>query len=553
MLKKAISKFSSVASAHSPSKRLAVLCILDGWGFRPFQEDNSVLQAKTPNYDSLFSFCSQRKQINYLNASEEHVGLPKGQIGNSEVGHMNIGAGRVILQDLLRINSAVNPNSSSQDKLAENPELKNFLEKVKKANRKIHLMGLLSPGGVHAMQHHIAALANECAKNEVKVVLHGFTDGRDVPPKDTLSDHSLPEFLRSIEGGLDSGMIKFGSISGRYYAMDRDNRWERVHQAYDVIVNGENSDAKVYASAKDIVEKSYEDNKTDEFIIPAVVKGYEGIKQGDGLIMANFRADRAREILKALLFPEEIQHDEVSFDGVGNKLSAKLGMVKYSDDHDKYMTTLFAEKDIRLPLGEVVANKGLKQLRIAETEKYPHVTFFFNGGRETPFENEDRILVPSPKVATYDLQPEMSAPEVSEKLVKAIGTGEYNLVVINYANPDMVGHTGDINAAIKACEAVDEGLGKLLKVVEEQNGSIIVTADHGNCEQMWNYEIDEPHTAHTLNKVPCMIRDFSGSLGSYEVNDGALCDLAPSLLECLGVEQPEEMTGTSLIRSTDLS
>jgi len=331
--------------------------------------------------------------------------------------------------------------------------------------------------------------------------------------------------------------------------MDRDNRWERVGTAYDAMVSAKGV-AKGCSNPMDAIKQSYDADTGDEFILPTVIGDYSGMKDGDGVLMANFRADRAREILLALADPEPSPDLQLGSERAAQpKFANVCGMVKYSDRHEKWMgQPIFPEKDIQKPLGEVAADHGLTQLRIAETEKYPHVTFFFNGGREVPFENEDRILVPSPKVATYDLQPEMSCPEVAEKLCEAIDSGKYNLVIVNFANPDMVGHTGFLDAAIKSVEACDDALGKLIESVKKQNGSLIVTADHGNCETMWDDEIDEPHTAHTLNRVACILNDFSGDERDLKLNDGALCDLAPTVCELLGIQQPEEMTGTSLIR-----
>jgi len=522
-------------SGAAPKDRLAVLCILDGWGYNERVQNNAVLLGNTPNFDKLWAKHSQRGQLAFLHACEKWVGLPEGQIGNSEVGHMNIGAGRVVYQDICTIDNAIEDGSlKSQDALV------NHIKALKESGGTCHLMGLVSPGGVHASQTHIAALANEVNANGVPVVVHAFTDGRDVPPQDAIK--TLPEFIKSLDAG-----IKVATVTGRYYAMDRDNRWERVGQAYDAIVQAKGKAPTVDDPVK-AVQQAYDNKTTDEFILPTIVEGYEGVKEGDGILMANFRADRAREILLALADPNPPEELGLGSERPERPSFANVcGMVKYSDRHAKYMEEIFPEKDIKKPIGEVVADAGLSQLRVAETEKYPHVTFFLNGGREEPFPNEDRILVPSPKVATYDLQPEMSAPEVSEKLCAAIDSGKYNMVVINFANPDMVGHTGSLPAAIQAVEAVDKCLGELMASVERQKGVLITTADHGNCETMWDYAIDEPHTAHTLNKVHVMVADYTGEDRQLRIQDGSLCDLAPTILEVLGVPQPEEMTGKSLL------
>lgn len=514
--------------------------MLDGWGYRETSKHNAVVLGDTPHFDSLFGTRAQKGQVAFLDACEREVGLPDGQIGNSEVGHMNIGAGRIVWQDLCTIDNAIEDGS-----LETKASLQDFIATMKKTKGTCHLMGLVSPGGVHAMQSHVAELANIVHRAGVPVNVHAFTDGRDVAPcdaKDTVDD-----FMKSLDDG-----IKVVTVCGRYYAMDRDHRWDRVGMAYDVIVDAKGA-APTCSSFAEALNQAYANDQTDEFVLPTVVDPtYEGVsKVGgvDGVIMANFRADRAREILTALASPNP--PDEI---GLGsNDRSAQptfasvTGMVSYSDEHDEYMSSIFPPKDIRLPLGEIVSNAGLTQLRTAETEKYPHVTFFFNGGREEPFPGEDRILVPSPKVATYDLQPEMSAPEVSRKLCKELDDGKYNLVVVNFANPDMVGHTGVLEAAVKAVETVDACLGHVIASVQRRRGSLIVTADHGNCEKMWEESTGEPHTAHTLNKVPVILADFGAEEKERKIRSGRLADLAPTILELLEVPQPDEMTGRSLI------
>ena len=521
------------AASTPPQDRLVVLCILDGWGDRETAADNAVVQAATPHFDTLYGTHSQRGQVSFLTACENDVGLPEGQIGNSEVGHMNIGAGRVVYQDICTIDNAIEDRS-----IREFPTLLDHIEKLRASGGTCHVAGLVSPGGVHAMQNQVAELANIVAEAGVPVTVHAFTDGRDVPPSDAIT--TMPDFVASLRDG-----VKIGTVTGRYYSMDRDNRWERVATAYEVMM-GANGVAPDAGTAQEAIEQGYADSLTDEFINPTVIGDYDGMKDGDGLLMCNFRADRAREILTALAdpagFPEgfpEQTSPRVEFADV-------CGIVKYSDDHDAYMSTIFPVKDITNPLGAVVAANGLAQLRAAETEKYPHVTFFFNVGEEAPYENEDRILVPSPKVATYDLQPEMSAPELGEKVTAAVATGKYNFVCVNFANPDMVGHTGDLNAAMKACEAVDACVGDLRAAVKGLGGVLIVTADHGNCEKMYEEATGEPHTAHTLNKVPFILADYTGG-PEHKVQSGKLADIAPTVLQLLGLETPVEMTGVSLI------
>ncbi len=525
-------------STKDPKQRLAVLCILDGWGYNPSLQHNAVLQAHTPNFDRLWGEAVQRGSQAFMYASEEWVGLPKGQIGNSEVGHMNLGAGRRILQDLLAIDEAVKENT-----LKDKEALKEHIAKLKASGGTCHLMGLVSPGGVHAMQDHMVALANVVSKAGVPVKVHCFMDGRDVPPSDAIN--TLPTFLAGLEAG-----VEVATVTGRYYAMDRDNRWERVGQAYDVMTQGKGIAASC-ANPVDAIKQSYDKGHTDEFVEATVIGDYSGMKDGDGILMANFRADRAREILDALASPTPPDELGLGKDRPQRPIFADVaGMVQYSDAHKEFMSALFPVKDIQKPLGEVASAAGLRQLRIAETEKYPHVSFFFNGGREQVFEGEDRILVPSPKVATYDLQPEMSCPEVGKKVCEAVDSGNYNMVILNFANPDMVGHTGSLEAAVAACESVDKCLGDLANSVEKQGGCLITTADHGNCELMWDEGEGCAHTAHTLNRVPVILTDFTGEGKQHELRDGgALCDVAPTILEILGVPQPPEMSGQSLIKS----
>jgi 2,3-bisphosphoglycerate-independent phosphoglycerate mutase len=504
--------------------RPVVLCVLDGWGYLPDGPSNGIRLAKTPNWNRL----TQESPTGLIEASAHDVGLPEGQMGNSEVGHMNLGAGRVVMQDLVRIEHTID-----QGKLGQVPALKTFIATLKRTGGTAHLMGLLSPGGVHAHQRHIAALANLLAEAGIPVAVHAFLDGRDTPPKSALE--YLTQFAAETEKHQS---IRLATAIGRYYAMDRDNRWDRVQLAYDAMVSGQGVAAETWQAA---VEASYAEGKTDEFVKPAAIAGYAGMQDGDGVLMANFRADRAREILTALLdkdFKGFQRSKQVGF-------AEALGMVEYSTDLAKLVGAIFAPEDLNDTLGEIVSRAGLKQLRIAETEKYAHVTFFFNGGREEPFEGEERILVPSPKVATYDLQPEMSAAEVTDKLVGAIESGRFDVIIANYANPDMVGHSGIIPAAVQAVEAIDACLGRLADAITKAGGCLFITADHGNIEQMTDPETGEPHTAHTTNPVPAVL--VNAPAGITSLAHGKLADVAPTLLALMGMQQPAAMTGHSLL------
>jgi 2,3-bisphosphoglycerate-independent phosphoglycerate mutase len=508
----------------SVRSRPAVLCILDGWGFRDDAVDNAVTRAHAPVFRRYWAASPHA----LLDASEEHVGLPAGQIGNSEVGHMNLGAGRVIFQDLPLIDRTI-----AQGELASNQALQDLIAKLRASGGTCHLLGLASPGGVHAHQDHMVALARIVAAAGIPVALHAFLDGRDVPPQSAaVQICKLVADIKVVEGA------RVATLCGRYYAMDRDKRWERVAQAYDLVVSGLGAAASDAVAA---IEASYAANIHDEFILPVVLNGYAGMKDGDGILFANFRADRAREILTALVDP--------AFDGFARKKTISFavvaGMVEYSDVLNKHISALFPPKKIASSLGEIIANAGMTQLRIAETEKYPHVTFFFNGGREEPFAGEERIMVPSPKVATYDLQPEMSALALTDKVVAAVESDKFDLIVLNYANPDMVGHTGMLGAAIKAVEAIDVCLGRLFAAVEERGGFVLLTADHGNCEHMYDETTHGPHTAHTLERVPVMIVNAPKDIIS--LHDGKLADVAPTLLELMHMPQPAVMTGASLI------
>jgi 2,3-bisphosphoglycerate-independent phosphoglycerate mutase len=501
--------------------RPVMLMILDGFGWREENADNAVRQARKPNFDRLWQTCPHA----FLHTSGSDVGLPDGQMGNSEVGHLNIGAGRVVTQELPRIGQAAKDGS-----LARAPALVELIAKLKASGGTCHLMGLMSPGGVHSHQEHAVALAKILHGAGVKTVVHGFTDGRDTPPRSAADD------MAWLAGALPA-RVPVGTVIGRYYAMDRDKRWDRVAKAYAALAESEGARFDDAASA---VRDSYSHDVTDEFVVPAVIGGYKGMRDGDGILCFNFRADRVREILGALLEP--------NFDGFPRgrviRFAAAAGMTRYSDELAAYLGVLFPPDRLDHILGQVVAEAGRAQLRSAETEKYPHVTYFLNGGQETTFPGEERILVPSPKVATYDLQPEMSAPELTEKVVTAIDSKKYDLIVLNYANPDMVGHTGSLPAAIKAVETVDAGLGRIAAAVEKQGGALLVTADHGNCELMRDPATGGPHTAHTTNPVPVLL--MGGDAAALK--DGRLADVAPTLLALMGLRQPREMTGGSLIR-----
>ncbi|WP_171173042.1 2,3-bisphosphoglycerate-independent phosphoglycerate mutase [Ruegeria sp. HKCCD8929] len=497
-----------------------VLCILDGWGLSDGTEANAPHLANTPTFDAFMAKGPHAQLITH----GPDVGLPSGQMGNSEVGHTNIGAGRVVAMDLGQIDLAIEDGS-----FFENEALRDFIAKTKASGGTAHLMGLVSDGGVHGHLNHIVAATKAITDAGVPVALHAITDGRDVAPK------SAYGYIGELQDRLPDG-ARIVTVSGRYFAMDRDNRWERVEEAYNAMVKGT---GRHESNAHYAVDHAYNQSETDEFIAPTVLADYAGIQDGDSFFCLNFRADRAREILRAIGEPGFADFDT----GARPKLAALLGMVEYSDGHNAYMTTMFPKRDIVNTLGAWVAKQGLRQFRLAETEKYPHVTFFLNGGKETPEEGEDRYMPKSPKVATYDLQPEMSAAEVTAKFVEAIKAG-YDLIVTNYANPDMVGHTGDLNAAIKACEAVDQGLAQVVVALEKAGGAMIVTADHGNCEVMVDPETGGPHTAHTLNHVPVAL---VGGPDGARLRNGRLSDLAPTLLTLMGLPKPPEMTGESLL------
>jgi 2,3-bisphosphoglycerate-independent phosphoglycerate mutase len=504
--------------------RPALLCILDGWGWRPDHAgDNAIAQARTPNYLRLLAQAPHA----LLATSGNAVGLPEGQMGNSEVGHMNIGAGRVVAQDLPRIDVAIDDGS-----LARRPALLALIDKAKTAKGAVHVMGLMSPGGVHSHQDHIAALVMILSQAGLPVFVHAFLDGRDTPPK------SAKGYLEKFLGDIGAcGGVRLATLSGRYYAMDRDSRWNRVEKCYDAIVD---ASARRFDDSFAAISASYAEQISDEFLLPCVLGDYAGMKDGDALLFANFRADRAREISAALL--------DDGFDGFTRRrvvhLCAAAGLTEYSDALKPLMAAIFPPEDVRQTLGEVIAEHHMRQLRIAETEKYAHITFFLNGGREQQYDGEDRILVPSPKVATYDRKPEMSAYQVTEKLEEAIASRQYDLIVCNYANPDMVGHTGVMTAAVKAVETIDECLGRLCVALEKAGGFMLLTADHGNIEMMQDPTTHEPHTAHTTLDVPIIA---FGVPKGFRLQNGRLADVAPTMLDLMGLKKPDLMTGHSLL------
>jgi 2,3-bisphosphoglycerate-independent phosphoglycerate mutase len=518
-----------VIMSFTPRQRPVVLCILDGWGQRTDPTDNAIAQARTPVWDRLMATCPH----GLLETSGGAVGLPDGQMGNSEVGHMNLGAGRVATPELPRIDKAVADGS-----LGRIPALTEAFGRIKAAGGACHVIGLLSDGGVHSHQDHMVALARFAAAAGLEVRVHAILDGRDTAP--SAGRALVAKFLADI---ADVPGATIATVSGRFYAMDRDQRWERVEAAYDAIVDGQSEPRAPDALAA--IDAAYGRGETDEFVKPVAIAGYAGFAAGDGVVMANFRADRARQMAHALADP--------AFAGFARKRfvapSAAISMTSYSAALGRFFTPLFLPERYDDVLGAVLAKAGLKQLRIAETEKYAHVTFFFSGGEETPFPGEARVLVPSPKVATYDLKPEMSAPEVTDKLVEAIDAGTYDVIIVNYANTDMVGHTGKLDAAIRAIEAVDGCLGRLEGAVARAGGCLLITADHGNAEEMRDPATGEAHTQHTLNPVPIVL--VNGPAGVAGLSKGRLADVAPTLLALIGLAQPPAMTGHSLLALGD--
>ena len=507
------------------NSKKVVLMILDGWGIATNPEVSAIDKAKTPFIDGLYSKYPHSK----LQASGLAVGLPEGQMGNSEVGHMNIGAGRVVYQDLVRINQA-----AKEGELNSHPVLVEAFDYAKKSKKNVHFIGLLSDGGVHAHINHLKALCDAAKANGMSdAYIHAFTDGRDTDPKGGI------HYLNELKEHLQHSVGKIASVVGRYYAMDRDKRWERVKLAYDAMVNGEGEKSKDIIAS---ITKSYSNGVTDEFIRPIIQVNEAGkplamIKEGDVVICFNFRTDRGREITEVLT-----QKDFEDF----NMKKLKLNYITFTnyDDTFKGVKVLYDKDNLNNTLGEVLSKHGKKQIRIAETEKYPHVTFFFSGGRETEFEGESRILCPSPKVATYDLKPEMSAFEIASKIKTELKRKEVDFVCLNFANPDMVGHTGVFDAAVKACETVDECAKQVITLGLENGYTFIVIADHGNSDMMIN-EDGTPNTAHTTNLFPCIMVDNQDQI---QINDGKLGDLAPTILTLMGVPIPAEMTGNILIK-----
>ncbi|MFZ9036102.1 MAG: 2,3-bisphosphoglycerate-independent phosphoglycerate mutase [Francisellaceae bacterium] len=507
-------------------KKTTVLLILDGWGYREANDNNAINQAHKPNWDRLWHNSSHT----LIDASGLMVGLPKGQMGNSEVGHINIGSGRIVYQELTRIDKAIEEGTFDQ-----NPTLNKAVDLAYKHDKAIHIMGLLSPGGVHSHENQLIAMVKMAAKKGAKkVYVHAFLDGRDMPPQ---SAESSIAKMDALLADLNIGYI--ASISGRYYAMDRDNRWDRVEKAYDAMVEG---NAEFSAStAKEALDMAYGRGETDEFVKPTtIVRNSKPvtIEDGDSVIFMNFRADRARQMSRAFT--------EKNFQGFVRKKHPDVyfvSLTQYAEDIDAHVA--FKPEKLKYILGEVLQDHGMTQLRIAETEKYAHVTFFFNGGEEKPFSGEDRILIPSPQVATYDLKPEMSAFEVTDHLVKAIESGKYDIIICNYANSDMVGHTGNFAAAVKAIEALDQCIGRVDQAVSLNAGNLFITADHGNADQMVDPETGKIQTAHTTNPVPFV---YNGNKQATVVlENGKLSDIAPTLLAVLGIKQPLEMTGKPIM------
>ena len=506
--------------------KLTMLMIIDGFGINENEQGNAVKLANTPNLDRLMKTCPNSR----IFASGLSVGLPKGQMGNSEVGHTNIGAGRIVYQELTKITKSIEDGD-----FFSISEFNKAIENCKKYNSKLHIMGLVSDGGVHSHIRHLYGLLELAKRKDFEnVFVHCFMDGRDTPPA------SGESYITKLEEKMkEKGIGKIATISGRFYAMDRDKRWQREQKAYDAMVYGKGNKA---SSAIQAVEASYQKEVFDEFIEPTVICNGENpvakIEPHDSVIFFNFRPDRAREITRTLV--------DTNFEDFGTKKDLNLFFVCMTQYDETMPNVKVAFKPTTLvnTFGEYISDKGMTQLRIAETEKYAHVTFFFNGGNEKQYKGEDRILIPSPKVETYDMQPEMSAPEVTEKVLDAINSRKYDVIILNYANPDMVGHTGSLQAAIKAVETIDECVEKVVETVLAHHGKILITADHGNCEQMIDYKTGEPHTAHTTNPVPLILVSEDENL---TIKSGKLADLAPTMLDIMGLEKPAEMTGESII------
>ena len=506
--------------------KVTMLMILDGFGDNPNKDGNAIKLANTPNIDKLM-----KKYPNTdIYTSGKYVGLPDGQMGNSEVGHTNIGAGRIVYQELTRITKSIEDGD-----FFSNQELISAIENCKKNNSKLHILGLVSDGGVHSHIRHLYGLLELAKRRDFEdVYVHCFLDGRDTPPA------SAEGYIIKLQEKMqEKGIGKIASISGRFYSMDRDKRWQRVQKCYDALVKGEGIKAN---SAVKAIEDSYQKEVFDEFVEPTVICNGEEpiakIEENDSVIFFNFRPDRAREITRAIVDKEFNEFET-------KKMNVYFVCFTNYDETMPNVHIAFKKETLHNTFGEVVSKAGLTQLRIAETEKYAHVTFFFNGGEEKQYPGEDRILVPSPKVETYDQKPEMSAYEVTDKVVEALENDKYDAVILNFANTDMVGHTGSLEAAIKAVEAVDKCVGRIVKVIEEKKGNLIITADHGNAEQMIDYKTGEPHTAHTTNPVPIILITDNPNYKLKE--NGKLADLAPTMLELMGLEKPQEMTGESLL------
>ncbi len=502
------------------------LIILDGWGIRRKEDGNSVMLGNTPNYDRWM----RTLERSIVDASGEAVGLPEGQMGNSEVGHLNLGAGRVVYQELTRINRAIVDRS-----FFENELLVSEIDQVKARNGKLHVIGLFGDGGVHSHSSHMYAILELAAEKGLEPIIHLITDGRDTPPESGMV------FADKLEHFLDENPAVVASVSGRYYTMDRDRRWQRIQKGYDVIAAHQGENGRTAASVKEALQASYDEGVTDEFILPVAIKVGDrnvAIEPGDCLVFYNFRADRMRQIVRSFMFSD--------FDGFEREFIEDVEIITMTQYEDEFTApTIFPEQDISNPLAEVLSNRGLKQFHSAETEKYAHVTYFFNGGREEIFAGEERYLEPSPKVATYDLQPEMSAYPLTEALLERIAEHDDDFILVNYANPDMVGHTGDLEAAIKAVEAVDECAGRLVAAINAKGGVAIITADHGNCERMIDHKTGNPHTYHTTQPVSLFVIGADGYVNLRP--RGKLADVSPTILELMGIPQPPEMTGESLI------
>ncbi|WP_255990161.1 2,3-bisphosphoglycerate-independent phosphoglycerate mutase [Chitinolyticbacter albus] len=509
----------------TPAIKPVLLLILDGYGYREEKQDNAIAAANKPNLDRIFA----QHPWTTINASERHVGLPDGQFGNSEVGHLNIGAGRVLLQDISRIDVDV-----AEGKIGQNAEFARAIELAKSTGKTLHVLGLISDGGVHSHEAHIHALIKDAAKAGVaNIHVHAFLDGRDTPPR------SAEKYLVKLEAACrEAGVARIVGIVGRYWVMDRDKRWERVEPAYNLIVDGQGLHHA--ETALDGLKAAYARDENDEFVGATHIGAPARIEDGDVAIFMNFRADRARQISVALT--------DAAFDGFARQRVARFASfvtaTRYAEAYP--FPVAYDKEKVSNSFGEYIAHLGIKQLRIAETEKYPHVTYFFSGGEEKEFPGEDRVLVPSPKVATYDLKPEMSAPEVTDKIVTAIESGQYGAIICNYANGDMVGHTGVFDAAVQAIEALDACVGRCVEAMARVGGEVLITADHGNCEQMFDHAERQPHTQHTTDVVPFVYVGRPARLAAR--GEGSLKDIAPTLLAMMGLPQPAEMSGHSLVQ-----